>query len=169
MARFGLGKMFGRSAEKGIVDYARFAGFKSGAATARSARGAERAIEQSARKAGERAVKSPFSKQALSSMLTGGTVNAGSAMGRPFAGRGLNLSSNAIYNTGRTFNSGAGAAVKSQAASKVVMQQAARGKRMSKAVLAAGAGLGIVGAYRGRTGPAADKGRGARQTGPYMY
>lgn len=48
------------------------------------------------------------------------------------------------------------------------IQQAKRGKMLSKGVVGA-IGVGVIASmYRSRTGPAADKSRG-RPTGPYMY
>ena len=49
-----------------------------------------------------------------------------------------------------------------------VAQEARKGKMTSKLVIGAAVGIPILSAYRNRSGPAADKGRG-RPTGMYMY
>lgn len=48
------------------------------------------------------------------------------------------------------------------------LSQARRGKMISRSLLGGSVGAMAFGAYRNRTGPAADKTRG-RPTGPYMY
>ena len=49
-----------------------------------------------------------------------------------------------------------------------VINQASKGRRMAKVVAGAGIGVGLVSAYKNRSGPAADRQSG-RPTGPYMF